>query len=36
MGKWSDLTAGVESEEQLRQIYWDQLHSKIDMATYGQ
>ncbi|WP_339950558.1 C4-dicarboxylate TRAP transporter substrate-binding protein [uncultured Albimonas sp.] len=36
MGKWSELTAGVESEDQLRQIYWDQLHSRIDVATYGQ
>ncbi len=36
MSKWSELTAGVESEEQLRQIYWDNLHSKIDVAAYGQ
>lgn len=33
--KWSGLVAGVESEEQLRQIYWDELHSKIDVKTYA-
>ncbi|SFI79401.1 C4-dicarboxylate TRAP transporter substrate-binding protein [Albimonas pacifica] len=36
MAKWSGLTAGVETEAQLRRIYWDNLHSKIDVATYGQ
>ena len=35
LGKWSDLTAEVESEEQLHQISWDNLHSKIDVTTYG-
>ncbi|MDF2232455.1 C4-dicarboxylate TRAP transporter substrate-binding protein [Albimonas sp. CAU 1670] len=36
MAKWSKLTAEVETEAQLTQIYWDELHSKIDVASYGQ
>ena len=33
--KWRGLVAGVTSYDQLQQIYWDQIYSKIDPATYG-
>jgi TRAP-type C4-dicarboxylate transport system substrate-binding protein len=34
--KWYDLVADVDSKEQLQELYWDQVISKIDPATYGQ
>ena len=34
--KWYGLVADIESKEQLQQLYWDQVISKIDPATYGQ
>jgi len=33
---WYGLVADVESEEELHMLYWDQIVSKIDPATYGQ
>ncbi|WP_108721678.1 C4-dicarboxylate TRAP transporter substrate-binding protein [Neptunicoccus sediminis] len=34
--KWYGLVADVENKEQLQQLYWDQVISKIDAETYGQ
>jgi len=34
--KWYGLVADIENKEQLQQLYWDQVISKIDPATYGQ
>lgn len=34
--KWNALIKDVESAEELNQIYWDQVMSKVDPATYGQ
>lgn len=35
LGKWSELTKSVTSADQLAEIYWNELFSKIDVATYG-
>lgn len=35
MGKWTDLTRDVASPEALAEIYWNEIYSKIDVATYG-
>ncbi|MDX2483306.1 MAG: C4-dicarboxylate TRAP transporter substrate-binding protein [Pseudodonghicola sp.] len=34
--KWYGLVKDVESKEQLQALYWDQVISKIDAATYAQ
>tara|TARA_R110002020_G_scaffold233701_4_gene445590 strand:- start:45706 stop:46863 length:1158 start_codon:yes stop_codon:yes gene_type:complete len=34
--KWYGLVADIENKEQLQQLYWDQVISKINPATYGQ
>ncbi|SFE40295.1 TRAP-type C4-dicarboxylate transport system, substrate-binding protein [Sulfitobacter brevis] len=34
--KWYGLVADIENKEQLQQLYWDQVISKVDAATYGQ
>lgn len=34
--KWYGLVENVETKEQLQELYWDQVISKIDPATYGQ
>lgn len=36
MGKWTELTAGVSSGEELGEIYWNEVFSKVDTASYGQ
>ena len=33
--RWTELTSGVESAEQLATIYWDEIYSKIDVSSYG-
>lgn len=35
LAKWTDLTRDVSSAEQLAEIYWNEIFSKIDVATYG-
>jgi len=32
--KWKGLTAGVTDIDALTQLYWDEIYSKIDVATY--
>lgn len=34
--KWIDLVEGVDTAEALSTLYWDEIYSKIDAATYGQ
>ena len=34
--KWYSLTADIGSEEELHNLYWDQVVSKIDPVTYMQ
>ena len=33
--KWYDLVENVETRDQLQQLYWDQVSSNIDPATYA-
>jgi len=35
MDKWTDLTKDVTGPEELTEIYWNEIYSKIDPATYG-
>lgn len=34
--KWYGLVADIETKEQLQQLFWDEVISNIDPATYGQ
>lgn len=34
--KWYGLVEGVETKEQLQALYWDEVISKVDPATYAQ
>jgi len=34
--KWYGLVADIETKEQLQELYWDQVISKVDPATYAQ
>ncbi len=34
--KWYGLVADIETKEQLQQLYWDEVVSKVDPATYAQ
>ncbi|MBB3994839.1 TRAP-type C4-dicarboxylate transport system substrate-binding protein [Sulfitobacter undariae] len=36
LAKWTDLTKDVDSGEKLAEIYWNEIYSKIDVASYGQ
>ncbi|EAQ02134.1 TRAP-T family transporter, DctP (periplasmic binding) subunit [Pseudooceanicola batsensis HTCC2597] len=36
LGKWTELTKDVDSAEALAEIYWNEIYSKIDVASYGQ
>jgi len=33
--KWVSLTAEVESKEELADLYWNEVYSKVDPSTYG-
>ena len=33
--KWTDLTKDVTSGAELEEIYWNEVFSKLDVATYG-
>lgn len=33
--KWVGLVQGVESHDQLAQLYWDEVYSKIDVKSHG-
>jgi hypothetical protein len=34
--RWYGLVADIESKEQLQALYWDEVISKVDPATYAQ
>lgn len=34
--KWYGLVADIETKEQLQKLYWDEVVSKVDPATYAQ
>ncbi|MBN9887165.1 C4-dicarboxylate TRAP transporter substrate-binding protein [Salipiger abyssi] len=34
--RWIELVEGVSSEEQLAEIFWQEIFSKVDPASYGQ
>jgi len=34
--RWTALTADVNSGEDLAEIYWNEVFSKVDVSTYGQ
>jgi len=33
--RWTKLIEGVENVDQLADLYWNEIYSKIDIATYG-
>lgn len=35
LAKWTDLTRNVASSDELAEIYWNEIFSKIDVSTYG-
>lgn len=35
LGKWTELTKDVSSDEALAEVYWTEVFSKIDVSTYG-
>ncbi len=34
--KWFDLTANVSSVEELEDLFWKEIYSKVDVETYDQ
>ncbi|WP_069298621.1 C4-dicarboxylate TRAP transporter substrate-binding protein [Neptunicoccus sediminis] len=35
LGRWTELTADVDSADALTEIYWNEIYSKIDLSSYG-
>ena len=35
LAKWTELTKDVSSGEELAEIYWNEIFSEIDVASYG-
>lgn len=35
LAKWTELTKNVSSGEELAEIYWNEIFSKVDVASYG-
>ena len=35
VAKWTPLVADVETADELAEIYWNEIHSKIDVNSYG-
>ncbi len=35
LAKWMDLVEDVETRDELVQLYWDEIFSKIDVTSYG-
>lgn len=33
--KWVDLVQDVETEEQLANLYWEQIYSRVDVTSHG-
>lgn len=36
LGKWVELTRDVDNVDDLAQLYWDELYSKVDVRSYAQ
>ena len=36
LAKWTELTKDVTSGEELAEIYYDEIFSKVDVSSYGQ
>jgi hypothetical protein len=34
--KWNGLVADIDSNDALQQLFWNEVTSKVDPATYGQ
>ncbi len=35
LAKWTELTKDVSSAEELAEIYWNEIFSKVDVSSYG-
>lgn len=35
LGRWTELTADVESADALTELYWNEIYSKVDLSSYG-
>ncbi|MEY8842512.1 C4-dicarboxylate ABC transporter substrate-binding protein, partial [Cribrihabitans sp. XS_ASV171] len=35
LAKWTDLTKDVSSAEELAEVYWNEIFSKVDVSSYG-
>ncbi len=33
--RWVELTADVESKEELAELYWEEIYSRVNPSTYG-
>ena len=33
--KWNRLVGDIETADQLAKLYWNEVYSKLDPATYG-
>ncbi|WP_339804399.1 C4-dicarboxylate TRAP transporter substrate-binding protein [uncultured Marinobacter sp.] len=36
LNRWQAKVEGIESQEELAQLYWDEIFSKVDVSSYGQ
>jgi hypothetical protein len=36
LSKWEGLMNNIESGEELADLYWEEIFSQVDVATYGQ
>lgn len=36
LNKWVELVQNVESRDELTQLYWDEVYSKVQVDSYGQ
>ena len=35
LGKWVELTRGIDSVDDLADLYWEELYSKVDVSSYA-
>ena len=33
--KWTDLVQNVETEQELADLYWEEIFSKVDVEKHG-
>lgn len=36
LAKWNGLVTDIDSSDALQQLFWNEVISKVDPATYGQ